>query len=366
MIESVATTDKDVVDRDWSTPQVRQQYEVWAKRQHQLGDTASASLVYRRLLEHEPARADIRYLLDRIERALRATPRLPPDLVWQADPVHLFDVDTVLHALSALAPVEHVDGDFRKISPGAVVVFIKPDQLFLEYCRRAFCNGIPFALYHLGDEGYRDCLDCYRYASAILRPYGSFLLGEDSRVLSLPLGSRTGFAPAAAKRPAAERRFLWSFAGDANKSNRAHMLEALKPFGPAHIHLTVGFNTPDALPIHQYRALLEDSAFVPCPIGWLNQETYRLYEALEAGAIPITETHGTFSYHTRLLGPHPFPMIQSWAEAPALLHRLQSDQPALEALRTECTNFWQALRRRLPGQVADHLNRCFGAGNLVG
>ncbi len=61
------------------------------------------------------------------------------------------------------------------------------------------------------------------------------------------------------------------------------MLEAMQALDGGVWHLTAGFGTPDNLSTETYRAMLDDSVIVPCPSGWANLETFRVYEALEAG-----------------------------------------------------------------------------------
>jgi hypothetical protein len=61
----------------------------------------------------------------------------------------------------------------------------------------------------------------------------------------------------------------------------------------------------------------------PCPAGPQTPDTFRVYEALECGAIPIldavslrSETRGVWPL---LLGDHPLPVIEDWATLPDVM-----------------------------------------------
>lgn len=74
--------------------------------------------------------------------------------------------------------------------------------------------------------------------------------------------------------------------------------------------LTHSFDDPiHGLVVGEYRALLASSHFTFCPEG-VHVESYRLWEALEVGSIPITSCD---SYFEGLLGHgHPLPCVHDW------------------------------------------------------
>ena len=197
-----------------------------------------------------------------------------------------------------------------------------------------------------------DDLGIYRYCDAVIRNYHSELLAGFSKVLTIPLGYKAGFArDNVAAKPAAARQHLWSFAGDAKKLTRSAMLEAMTPLGNGVHHLTAGFGSADALPTAAYRDLLDETVVVPCPGGWSNLDTFRCYEALEAGCIPIVERRPAFDYYDALVGPHPFPAIANWSEGAALVRRWDADG-SLEQRRADCERWWAAYKAKLKGEIA--------------
>jgi hypothetical protein len=74
--------------------------------------------------------------------------------------------------------------------------------------------------------------------------------------------------------------------------------------------------------------MLMDSVWVLCPGGFVHPETFRLYEALEAGALPVLQMHSFWS----LLFAHelpPFPMITGLQEICRLLEMPDAEAESL-------------------------------------
>jgi len=108
--------------------------------------------------------------------------------------------------------------------------------------------------------------------------------------------------------PAGQRKFLYNFLGSMTSYSRRVLKrilsedlaqQAAKYPGFVHItdrwHIKVntqnGYVTPE-----RYRLLLLDSVFTLCPTGH-NPEAYRIYEALEAGSIPILALDRWYNRH---------------------------------------------------------------------
>jgi hypothetical protein len=281
-------------------------------------------------------------------------------LIWQFDPKGAWETDWLDTLLEGGVEKTVVDNTWSQMAERMIVVDnrLVPEKVL--YYRRAFEAGCRVVLVHLSDEAFKDDLGAYRYCDAVIRNYRSEFLAEWSRIQFVPLGYKAGFTAATCVPKAAdERKYLWSFAGDAKKITRTMMLDAMGAVTGGHTHLTEGFGTADALTTEAYRALLDDTVVVPCPGGWSNLETFRVYEALEAGCIPIVEKRPGFDYFTALLGTHPIPTVTHWMEGAALVRRLQAEN-TLEDLRKTCAAWWAAYKPALAAQV-----RGFVARSLV-
>ena len=132
------------------------------------------------------------------------------------------------------------------------------------------------------------------------------------------------------------------------------MIEALRPMTPNYVHTTeqgrlkpVGKN--------EYQRILRDSIFVPCSMGNINLESFRVYEALECGAIPILEKRLGLDYFVRLLGPHPLPTFGSWRQAAHFITLIRDDRIALLNLQKQCMDWWATYKQNLREHVVGFL-----------
>ena len=170
------------------------------------------------------------------------------------------------------------------------------------------------------------------------------------------MASSPPIAPAlrSALRRRGDRPLLWSFAGDPNKADRRDALAALAHLSPHHVHTIAHWFSSDSLGSSAYRDLLLNSTFVVCPAGVWNVDSYRVSEALEAGALPVVMRRGphqAYDYWAGLFGPaHPLLVADSWDGASATMSTLASDAGALAARRATTTEWWEAEKERMRGR----------------
>jgi GR25 family glycosyltransferase involved in LPS biosynthesis len=143
----------------------------------------------------------------------------------------------------------------------------------------------PFHVLHLSDEFGMDSNSFYSYSMCknVIRNYMRDDLPASFHFL-LPLGYH--YAYKGVQKTWEERELVWSFHGT-NWFDRSTQLEGFAPFGPHSCHLQPDWNHPSSTKENDYLSLLNNSKFCPILRG-NNVETFRLYEALEAGALPIT------------------------------------------------------------------------------
>jgi hypothetical protein len=184
--------------------------------------------------------------------------------------------------------------------------------------------------------------------------------------MQLPLGYTNGFTHEAIEPCIDRRMYVWSFLGHAGKSSRPEMMEALQPLKPNFIY------TPEQSRIKpisrsEYQRILSDSIFVPCSMGNLNLDSFRVYEALECGAIPILEKRPTLNYFARLLGAHPLPTFSNWRQAARFISFMLADRSALVNLQKECIDWWIGYKQSLRDQVESFFKTPHGeeAGSYI-
>jgi len=149
------------------------------------------------------------------------------------------------------------------------------------------------------------------------------------------------------------RSLTWSFFGT-DWNGRGKQLKPLYDIsGTYDCKLFDGWNDANALPKDKYIATLLDSVFVPCPDG-VNPETFRFYEALECGCVPIVvRTPTNAAWVDWICETIPLLPLSSWEEAAKLINHLMRDKPLLETYRTKVLTAWISWRQNLQAEVKD-------------
>lgn len=240
----------------------------------------------------------------------------------------------------------------------------------IEEARNRGCRNL--GLFHIGDETGVDKRDFYGHADYVLRHYwfkeAVALPNERSLgAIWVPNGYRTGVGPlsSATMLSAGDRTIMGFFSGvitDRKLSGeRQNMVavtnEAKLPFL---VMQTPGFGQgfgPTA-----YAAYLSSSRFALVP-GGNSPETIRLYDALEAGAIPVMLKSPFVSAVDALNNP-PFLVLDSWRDLPmAYAPYADSGSPQtiarLNAKQREVCDWWVQFKRAQQDKVAALVERSF-------
>lgn len=140
---------------------------------------------------------------------------------------------------------------------------------------------------------------------------------------------------------------LWSFAGQITNERRkraANGLRRARARVPGRLTQTTGFT--QGMPREEYLAELVDSWVVPCPGGPATQDTFRFFETLEAGAIPIIEVD---PYWHHAFGSVPATFVSDWDGVGGTIEGLLSD-------RVWWSNQWQCWYGAYKRGMARRLN----------
>lgn len=256
--------------------------------------------------------------------------------------------------------VEVIDGSFQEVRDRAVIITSHPEKLD-SYLRKFEEQNFKFGIIHLSDEVYSHSTLCYERAAFVYRNYWHEKFLALPQVKCFGLGYKNGLSKNIGDRSAKEtknRKYTWSFAGQISKSTRMAMISEMKKIANYYIFEIQSFADPVSLSVEKYRDLLLDSVFVPCPRGFVNLDSFRVYEALECGCIPVVE-RDSLNYFTRFLGDHPFITVGSWDEAPYLIENLLNNPEELERKRSSCFNWWKEYKRNLQQEIAEVIKASF-------
>lgn len=268
-----------------------------------------------------------------------------------------FEDDWNRFLLAPLKPIMHHAEDFSVVEDNAIYAVIGSRGLrhvpasFIERLGRTKGKG----LYHFGDEFLAGGYELYRHFDFVIRNhYAGALRGEG--IKTVPLGYPTGMASDGSEGPASRRPLAWCFLGNLNAA-RAEMIAEFRRLEPhrLHVYRIRGFGRP--VERAEYRSILRSSMFVPCPMGNVMLETWRLYEALEAGAIPLLSRRPLMPYHDLVMPGHPIPAFASWSKARRYAESLIAEPDALDALQARIGDWWKAYKATLQAELCDFVAR---------
>jgi len=177
----------------------------------------------------------------------------------------------------------------ERIPPHSWVVVQRPYSFVLnEYFEQLNKEQIPFTVLHLSDEFGTDCIDFYQLPTCkgVIRNYIRSDVPKLPHIIQLPLGYHHKPPTETSGKSFEDRKFLWTFHGT-NWFGRQEALSAMFDITPNHCVLTPDWNHPSMISGKEYIGYLSNTKFVPVLRG-NNPETFRFYEALEAGCIPLS------------------------------------------------------------------------------
>ena len=205
--------------------------------------------------------------------------------------------------------------------------------------------GAKFKVLHLSDEfgkdpvGWVDLSCCV----SVIRNYPRADLAGKEKVHTIPLG----WAQTAGDREAPWqqtpsvpfREYMWSFYGT-RWAGRDILLEPLKAVQPYRCMLFDTWNDAKQLGTIEYLGSMLNSIFVACP-GGQNVETFRFYEALECGAVPLFVRQEGDEAWWALMNPYLNMLeIRSWPHAVGLIDYFMKNKDVLEKYRLNLLAGW--------------------------
>lgn len=205
-----------------------------------------------------------------------------------------------------------------------------------------------FYAIHLSDEFGKDDISWYGQANClgVIRTYWR-PDATDAKAITLPLG----YAQGAQASGTQEKSLAWSFEGT-NWFGRAEALAALESVQPHEKKLFGQWNDPGQKTRAEYAAQISRSQFVPCVRG-NHFETFRMYEALEAGSVPIyVRCSGDDVFWNWLSSKIPLLNINSWTDAARYMTFFRENPEHFTKYRDGLVVAWASWKKELKESCA--------------
>jgi hypothetical protein len=268
---------------------------------------------------------------------------MPVELDWLMQ--HLGPLGITLAPLTLPAPVE----------PGTLYIYNSMHRMDLpaEFLARVRSAG-GCGLFHLGDEYFRSNLTNYAAFDFVVRMLPAAPMNVPG-VFPLALGLTNNLGPPVTT-PASERPLTWFFAGDW-KADRNVMANSFRHLPGGYLSLPKSFYGERGISRADYLSKLASARFAPSPAGNVCIETFRPYEALHFGAIPLLPKTRLADPYRDLLGRHPLPTFYDWGAALHFAEAQLKAPRALDTLQAECLDWWAkeqvSITNRLEAFITD-------------
>ena len=116
------------------------------------------------------------------------------------------------------------------------------------------------------------------------------------------------------------KKYTWSFIGQVQNPHRDACVEVLKTLPDGFLHIAPMFGGQEGgIEYQEYLDICCQSKYVICPSGSMTADTFRLYEAIECGAIPITDARSPrdaadFNYWDEVYPMSGLMTVSNWDE----------------------------------------------------
>jgi len=274
----------------------------------------------------------------------------PINLIWTAPD---WEIDWIKELFKKVEFNLIFDTQFKTITNNSVLIINNINEKVIEnYISKFLKKNYHIGVIQFGDEHYNRPMNYYKKVSFVLRNYYHDKFSQYNNVYHFPLGYKKGFCNdnQLQLQSANKRKYLWNFIGLViGRKTRPEMIsQAIKlPYGFVYTTNKWGEADQKSMPTDEYREVLTNSTFTLAPFGWSTPDTYRLYEALEVGSIPIVEYSN--GYFNKLLGTkNPIPFVNQWSDLPNLINSMHGKE---NKLQKKCIYWWKKYKKGLQKKI---------------
>jgi len=284
---------------------------------------------------------------------------------WLTSDPSLFELswlqDVVFKNLNCSIKVAE-DFNLLKVTNNTILVcnHAVPYRDFLERLRN---KGFNYGIVLLSDENLREPNEWLHDPGCklLVRNYVNPNQLNHPKVMTVGLGYKRDFVKYLSKdKKTKDRELTWFFAGTLH-GERQGGVDLFKKLTSYKVHTCSGFGATDGLSTQEYAELLENSVFALCPPGQDSNDSFRIYEALEAGCIPVTLSNSNqfvvrpSYWHAVFRGSEiPFIVGENYEDCLDQTKRVIKEGQ-MQQMQTNCMNFWSYWKQKWANNVAQKI-----------
>lgn len=260
----------------------------------------------------------------------------------------LFEYDWLNMLLGKLDGQQEINIDHEPLNNEPIFICMRPHlNEYMEIFSRYKASGKSFYAIHISDEHCNDPIEWYSACKHVYRSYVRPDTIELSNVTHIPLGP---YRFPVVEGPVPQKSIIWSFYGT-GWNNREALLTPLKGIQPNSFMFYKNWADPNQLTAKAYTDILLKTVFMPCPPG-NNMETFRFYEALEHGVIPLYVAEDGDA-HFQFLSQHlPLLRIDSWEKCVSIMINFLQKQDTLNEYRMCLLKAWASWKTELVTSIS--------------
>jgi hypothetical protein len=241
---------------------------------------------------------------------------------------------------------------------GVIIIAGRPDVMYLRnYLQENFKKGIviltseedSFFNWEVIPEHFEIWTQYYAPNKSAIKT--RLLLGPPSRIKDYKIN----------RKPFAEREYFFSFVGQIQNPFRQQCLGAMKTWGEkgVFVHVADSFGgIENGIEYQRYLDIMCNSKFVICPAGSMCVDSFRLYEALTCGAIPITDERSPrdtpgFNYWNEVYPNHGIVTVSDWRDLSRIMYDIENRHLLVDRDGLWWEQYLQDLENKLLKYAAD-------------
>lgn len=305
------------------------------------------------------------------------------NLIWLNKDI--WECDWIKELLSNIEYNEIFDYENKIFLPNSIIICSGDPNLYLKYFLIYEKLKYNFVLVHLSNQYYLHNTKLYNlnHCKLIIRTQYTPDFENNDNIIFIPLGYKKNFWNNYNNNFISinERKYTFSFLGQIkhqipnikffdylpeninkfqNNQQRLIMYENLKKINTNYFfHITDDFDSKDSIDINKYRDIFLNTKFIPCPMGNYNIDSFRLYEALECGCIPIIPSKTicqNYDYYNMLFNTNvPFIKINNWENFENIINNLLNNEIELEKLQLKIINWWHNYKLSLKITISNKI-----------
>jgi hypothetical protein len=290
------------------------------------------------------------------------------NIQWVTQDARLFELDWLCEILDVQETYINIVRNFEDFKTDKNSLVICNHAVNYRVCLDALrANSKQYGVFLLSDENLIETCEWLHDPNCLfsIRNYVHPMYFSHLKVTTIGLGYKRDFKKYLTHKSAEERYNMWVFAGTPH-GDRRKMLDVFESIKPNQTHECSGFCSANALTTRSYSEMMNDAVFALCPPGQDSMDSFRVYEALEAGCIPVVlartskmpiyPSYWHAVFQSANINSTPFIILDTWEQCLDKIDKVICSKNYNE-LQKECRNFWLSVKTQWKTLIKTKLDR---------